>query len=164
VTRAATKPRLESTQRALPLLALIAGLAAVAAVRAAPEVLPPGLRACAQEKDDAQRLVCYDREMARYTVAPEQTFGLSAEKVRKTQHLEPAVTEPQSLSAKVTALAQRPYGQLVFTLDNGQVWVQQEAAESRIKIGDTITLKPGTFGSYFLASPSGRATRVKRVQ
>jgi hypothetical protein len=163
VTRAATRPP-GPARRARPLFALIAALAAVAGVHGAPEILPPGLRTCAQEKEDAARLACYDREMARYTVPPEETFGLSPEKVRTTQHLERMAAEPQSVSAKMTGLAQRPHGELVFTLDNGQVWVQQEAAESRIKVGDTITLKPGAFGSYFLYSPAGRATRVKRVQ
>ena len=148
----------------LPLFTLAATLGVATLARAAPEFLPPGLRACAQEKDDPQRLACYDREMAHYTVPPEQAFGLTPEKVRKTQHIESVAAEPQRLSATVTSLAQRPHGEIVFTLDNGQVWVQQEAADSRVKVGDVISIKPGSFGSYFLYSTSGRATRVKRVQ
>jgi hypothetical protein len=61
-------------------------------------------------------------------------------------------------------IAHRPHGELVFTLDNGQVWQQLLAGESRIEVGNTVTVKPGAMGSFFLYSPYGLATRVKRVQ
>jgi hypothetical protein len=157
MTTTGTTPRV-----ALPLMACIAALTASAAY-ATPEFLPPGMRVCQAMQDDGQRLACYDRELATYTVPPEKTFGLTSEKVRATQHLEAAVEAP-SVAAKVTAIARRTRGELVFTLDNGQVWVQQQAADSRIEVGNAVTVKPGTLGSYFLFAPSGQATRVKRVQ
>jgi hypothetical protein len=140
--------------------------ACLARAAAAAQTLPASLQACAQERDDSRRLRCYDREMARYVTAPEQTFGLSQQQVRKVQHLEQKDSgKPVSLTAKVVRLTQRRYGEFVVTLDNDQVWLQV-AGEGTVllNVGDTVTLKPGLLGSYFLITPAGSATRVKRAQ
>jgi hypothetical protein len=156
---------IKATLRLTPAHLFLACTAVLAAsgAYATPEFLPPGMRVCQQMKDDAERLACYDRELAAHTVAPEKTFGLNAEKTRETQKIKTAVEAP-SVAAKVTAITHRPHGELVYTLDNGQVWAQLLAAESRIEVGNTVSVKPGAMGSFFLYSPSGLATRVKRVQ
>ena len=55
-------------------------------------------------------------------------------------------------------------GQLVFTLDNQQVWIQTEV-KSRIQfaVGDVVHIEHGAMGSLWLAADKGRKTRVKRI-
>lgn len=149
-------------------------------VFAASSGLPDSLRACTRERDDAQRLACYDREMAQLagppvaspaaatapaatapaattpaaTTSADRTFGLSAEKPK-----------PQTLSSTVTSVNMRRDGRLVIALANGQVWVQGDAYEAfRVGVGDAITIKPGALGSLHLYAPSGLATRVTRAR
>ncbi len=142
-------------------------------VFAASSGLPDSLQACTRERDDARRLVCYDRETAQLAAPPvaaaattpaattpaattsaDRTFGLPAEKPK-----------PQTLSSTVTSVNLRSDGRLVIALANGQVWVQGDAYEAfRVGVGDAITIKPGALGSLHLYAPSGRATRVTRAR
>lgn len=143
------------------------------------------LRACTLEPDDARRLACYDREMARLTSAAttestdaapsttpepppapelsaEERFGLPEEEIRKKQK----VVEGEKLdrlTATITGISQRPHGELVMTLHNGQVWVQNETRTFDVRIGDAVTIKTAALGSFLMVTASGRSTRVSRV-
>jgi hypothetical protein len=52
------------------------------------------------------------------------------------------------------------------SLADGQVWSQVESddSRSRVKVGDTITIRKATLGSYLLIGPDRIAVRVKRVK
>jgi hypothetical protein len=68
------------------------------------------------------------------------------------------------LLAVVSAISNRPRGELVVTLDNGQVWVQIEPANYPLKPGDHVEIDVAALGSYVLWSPSNRrATKVTRI-
>lgn len=72
----------------------------------------------------------------------------------------------QQLTAKVTELDQQPHGELVLTLDNGQVWQQKRGDRGiRVKVGDEVTIRRASLGSFLLTSSavngSMRVTRVK---
>jgi hypothetical protein len=68
------------------------------------------------------------------------------------------------LLAIVSAVSNRPRGELVVTLDNGQVWVQLEPTNYPLKAGDHVEIDVGALGSYILWSPSNRrATKVTRI-
>ena len=67
------------------------------------------------------------------------------------------------LSGTVTALSKRPEGQLVITLDNGQVWAQKAVESFVVKAGDKVTIKTTFVGSY-LMTLRGQSTRVSRVK
>ena len=71
----------------------------------------------------------------------------------------------EELTAHVTAISFQPYGQFVITLDNDQVWAQKQT-DTKVKprVGESVTIKAGTFGSFILVTPSGRSTRVARVR
>jgi hypothetical protein len=74
-------------------------------------------------------------------------------------------TATQHITATVAHIAVRPRGELVMTLDNGQVWAQNEPlAYFPLKIGDTVEIRAAALGSYQLLAPSRRATKVTRVQ
>jgi hypothetical protein len=107
---------------------------------AADDELAERIAACTRERDDARRLACFDRAA------------------------EPQAPAPKRVSATVTAIDKRARGELVITLDNGQVWAQKEAgAYFPLKVGDPVAILAGTLGSFRLVA-GNRATAVTRVQ
>ena len=92
-------------------------------------------------------------------LTPEEKFGLRGDQLKeKTGAL-------SQLTATVTSISAKPRGELVVTLDNGQVW-EEIATGSTIKLkpGDPVTIEAGTLRSYFLVAPNGRSSRVSRVR
>jgi hypothetical protein len=77
----------------------------------------------------------------------------------------PAVTPPAALlPGKIVALGQSARGELIFTLDNQQVWIQSEVETGkRFNVGEMVHIEHGAMGSFWLAADRGRKTRVKRV-
>lgn len=96
-------------------------------------------------------------------LSPEEKFGVTGELKRAK---EPKPEEPalEQLVGKVKALRKAPSGEYVVTLENGQVWRQLTAATMMIKPGDQVTIKPRSMGSYWMTDPTGRGSRVKRIQ
>lgn len=137
--------------------------------------------ACATEKDDAQRLACFDAAVVRVKSQPaqpaeaaavaaapvltkEEKFGLRGDLKQEKAKQAPELAELESLTGKVTKLATKPYGELIVTLDNGQVWYEIKANSGiRVKVGDEVTVKSGALGSYTLVA-NGRSTKVTRVR
>ena len=76
-----------------------------------------------------------------------------------------AKVDEQELTARVTAVNGRRKGDYRIELDNGPIWAESARTGGEPpKVGDTITLKRGVLGSYFMSSGAGLALRVKRVQ
>jgi hypothetical protein len=71
-----------------------------------------------------------------------------------------------ALTAKVAEVAALPNGGLRVTLDNGQVWQQKTADRGmHIKVGDQVTIKHATLGSFLLTSDTVNGSmRVSRVK
>jgi outer membrane biosynthesis protein TonB len=197
------------TRKALILLA--AGLFSLQA--AADESVEDRLRACADEKDDAARLSCYDKasnppappaapvaekapEPARApepapkpepapeppsepapataTAAPAPApapaedpvaeFGMNPELEAKKPDDE-RKKELREISAQVVEVRKRTRGELVVTLDNGQVWTEKDAEPYlRVKVGDTIVIKRNRMGGYRLVGRGNRASAVTRIE
>lgn len=149
---------------------LIIGIPAASA-----QAVSPGLKQCITEADDARRLACFDTEVARLAKTPlpvhaaapvptpEEKFGAREEVAREAEkQAEPELTK---LEAVTTAISTRPRGELVVTLDNGQVWEQVPSGEAfSLKVGDKVTIKSGLLGSFALVGPRGRSMKVKRVK
>jgi hypothetical protein len=94
-------------------------------------------------------------------------FGMTPEILHKQQvqqGIRPAPSPPQSLSAKVAKIGAYGNGLLVVTLDNGQVWEQQETGDAQLAVGDAVKISRGMFGALWLDDASHRRTRVKRIQ
>jgi hypothetical protein len=71
----------------------------------------------------------------------------------------------KEITAVVTAVSFRVRGELMMTLDNGQVWAQNEAIEYfPVNVGDTVKIRSAALGSYTLATPAKRTTKVTRVR
>jgi hypothetical protein len=159
----------------LTLAAVLLAAAALESAFAAEDDLSKRIAACTREQDDTRRLACFDRAAAPKAAAERvdadqvdatQTFGVQGSELARSRGDSDTQQEsaPKRVTAKVTGLDKRPRGELVFTLDNGQVWAQKEAgAYFPIKVGDPVTILAGTLGSFRLVV-GNRATAVTRVR
>jgi hypothetical protein len=137
------------------------------------------VRACAAEAEDARRLACYDRAVGRSASAPAaaavvqpdappapspaEKFGYRGAIAREELDRRAAEGETlERLEATVAELTQQPRGQLIVTLDNGQVWVQKAPDALRLRVGDRVAIKSASFGSFLLVAPNNKTTRVVR--
>lgn len=183
-------------RRCASVLSALVLAAAVPVCPAAEPAMTERLAACSGERDDALRLACYDEVAQLATAARKQAAPTDASMNTKTPRSKPeskpesaedgfgvyggelarkrdaednkTATELKRLTATVTAVSQRPRGELLVTLDNGQVW-QQKKPQSYfpIRIGDEVTITSGALGSFHLAvygKMTGRSTQVTRMQ
>jgi hypothetical protein len=142
------------------------------------------LEACYQQPDGAPRLACFNREMQRRQAATAagaapatasaaatsgatvaDTVGLQGSALRKKLKEDGVNPEQvQPIVAKVVRMVPRPHAELAFVLDNGQTWEQLETLDSlNIKLQDTVTIKPGILGAFFLSTPRSQTIRVHRI-
>lgn len=93
-----------------------------------------------------------------------EDFGLTPY-AKRSLDPDSARSEPASLTARVTDVARGRDTRFVVTLDNGQVWRQVETlSQARVSVGDTVTIREASLGSYLLVTTSRIATRVRRVR
>jgi hypothetical protein len=90
----------------------------------------------------------------------EEDFGRS--KVRKAASAG-APPEIKSITAKVAAFGRSPNRRTQVTLDNGQVWEFQDDPDQLLSIGDSVTIKRATLGSFILQTPTKLSHRVSRI-
>ncbi|ACI98017.1 hypothetical protein [Rhodospirillum centenum] len=158
----------------------------LAAAPASAQPVPPvaAVLGCLDLPDGPERLACFNRTVpalraavppaassgavprvgavsAPPAAAPDQSFA--AEQLPRAT--EPGA-EPVRMTATVTEVGRDPStGRLLVTLDNGQVWMQREAAAIRLKTGMSVTVKPGLFGSYAMVPEDGATMmKVRRVR
>ena len=93
----------------------------------------------------------------------EEKFGYTEAMTRDDETKEPKLEE---ILATVTQLGTRGRGELVVTLDNGQVWAQKAAQSNfHLKTGDQVRIKAGALGAFLMSKVSSdRSTRVTRVR
>jgi hypothetical protein len=155
--------------------AALAGLLICQGARAA-EPLPEPLRTCMGIRNDTERLACYDAAVAHLesgTDAPsrENIFGASAASRAPAQR-PPATEETQApeedlrqISGKIVGKRVADGGMPVLTLDNDQVWRQQDADVSLLlEIGDSVTITRASLGTFRLTDKRGRSARFRRVR
>jgi len=137
------------------------------------------IRACAAETDVLQRLACYDRAAAQLlgapppaaaaadgarseSVSPDALFGTRNGALDRRKYS----AVPKEITARVSQIEmRRTTGVLVVTLDNEQVWMEdQPSAYYPLKIGDTVRIRAAALGSYMMFAPSKRTTRVTRIR
>jgi len=123
------------------------------------------MHTCAGELNDAKRLACYDREIGRASPGDNQDLGLTDEMLRQERRqagLKPAPA--RSVSGKVVTIARSPDGKFTVTLDNGQVWAQQEVLDFPVQAGDVVSVRRGALGVLWMTNGTRPIeTRVHRM-
>jgi len=163
--------------------ALIFALLLAPAARA--ESVPASVRACTLETDSLKRLICFDREVARYSDQPStgEPGGPPTRDLRSqptTPKVPPgppredrsdpadqpaapaAAAEPRHIAARIVSIENFPDA-LVVHLDNNQVWeqIQEASADVNLHTGDTVSIDR-ELGSFWLSGRNGVAIKVKR--
>jgi biotin carboxyl carrier protein len=88
----------------------------------------------------------------------EERFGARGE-ISPDRH-----QEIDELTGTVTEVGTKAHGELIVTLDNGQVWAEkQSGSKVKLKTGDTVKIERGAMGSYTLIA-NGRSSKVSRIR
>ncbi len=96
---------------------------------------------------------------------PIDLFGRSDREVRDLAIQRNTGEALTRIQAVVTAVRESATGRLTLSLDNGQVWTQSESQRFRIKVGDTVEIRRGKVGSYFVKRVgTNRSVRVRRSE
>ena len=134
------------------------------------------IEACAQHRDDASRLQCFDAVAKALRTEPPAKDAVAdrhiAEPMRSAPvekpREKPAAAPPhvsQPVTAHVVSVAKTSGGELRIELDNGQVWQENEHDPSlMLSAGDSVQIKPGALKSSILRSPVGVNAKVRRVR
>jgi hypothetical protein len=166
----------------------VAGAAFTASEAAPPPVDPGALAHCASMTVADERLACYDSlsrpksnpapvaPAAASTVAAPAAAAATAGSAAAaaaptadaksfglTRHPPPAEEGPQRIQAKVTRVDTDRLGNVHVSLDNGQAWIFN-APEALLRVGEPVTIKRGTIGSFLLTTASHHTYRVQRTQ
>ncbi len=128
------------------------------------EPVGDGLRRCARETDEQQRLACFDALASALPQIKTDQFGMTVGIAHKRDPTA-GFDKTEVLTGKINGLQEVANGQLIFTLDNGQLWIQTEPKPGmHFSVGEAIQVEQGAMGSLWLAADHHRKTRVKRVQ
>jgi len=151
----------------LQILALL--VLSVAAARSDADAVSDGLRHCAREGDEHQRLACFDALVKALPQIRSDQFGMSGAIERRRDPAGAATLAEdrahESLAGTIAGLRQTPGGQWVFTLDNGQQWIEAEPRPGQqFAVGERVQIEHGALGALWLKADHHRQTRVKRIQ
>ena len=92
-------------------------------------------------------------------------FGLS--KVQKERADGAASSPPaqiKSIIVRVTGFRKGPSGRPRVLFDNGQTWEYEEDGDYLLAIGDSVTIRRASLGSFLLVTPSKLVHRVRRIR
>jgi hypothetical protein len=129
------------------------------------EVLDDALRRCARESEPAQRLACFDAIVSTPPQVEADRFGMTADIERKRDPVAQQQAKDEVLSGKISGLRQGPQGELIFTLDNRQIWVQAEASSNvQFAVGEDVQIEHGAMSALWLVADKHRRVRVKRLR
>lgn len=138
---------------------------AIGAAQAGTEPVADGLRRCSRQTDERQRLACFDALVGALPQIRTDQFGMTAEIARKRAPAAAPNSERESLAGKITGLRQAPGGEWIFTLDNGQQWIQAEAQTNiHYSVGEAVQIEHGALSSLWLTADRHRKSRVRRIQ
>lgn len=142
-----------------------------------------GLEQCQQLKDPQQRLRCSEQLLQAYEAyfnkkglpllssketakgvdkyvkaQAKENFGMEQKK------LEEEKKEIETIAAVVEKIKKDPYGKLILTLNNQQIWKLTDKGP-RIKKGDSVEISRGALGSFYVKKVgTSRTARAKRIQ
>jgi hypothetical protein len=104
----------------------------------------------------AELPIASDTSKAKPLVSAAENFGQENKKSPKD-----LINQIQGKIVKVTKSA---YGEQIITLDNGQVWRQTDSVRLKLVEGQSVTIKRGALGSFFISKENAnKRIRAKRV-
>ncbi|MEQ1686988.1 MAG: hypothetical protein ABL874_00260 [Sphingopyxis sp.] len=146
---------------------------------------------CRTIAEPAERLACYDRQVGALetAVAARDIRVVDREQVREAQRGlfgislagigrifggggdddEDSADDNeviQQIEATLSAVANNGLGKWVYTLDNGQVWIQTDGTTSgrSPRVGQHVVIRRGLLGSFILTVEDRPGTRVRRLR
>jgi hypothetical protein len=79
----------------------------------------------------------------------EDQFGLAPAQVKKKAEPPAEPVAPESIESVLQELTRRRTGELIYTLENGQRWIQVEAeTDGKLAPGAVVTIRKASMGSY----------------
>jgi hypothetical protein len=90
----------------------------------------------------------------------EEDFGRSKVRMAASSGAPPEI---KSITSKVAAFGRSPNRRTQVTLDNGQIWEYQDDPDPLLSVGDSVTIKRATLGSFILLTPTKLSHRVSRI-
>jgi hypothetical protein len=152
---------MSGTGRPIALLLTLASLT----LQAATEPLAEGVRRCSAESDAQRRLACFDALASALPQIKADQFGMTAQVAHQRDPSVPSTPRKDDiLSGAISALREGSRGELIFTLDNGQIWGQaQPESHLSFNVGEAVQIEHGAMSSLWLAASHHRKTRVKRI-
>jgi biotin carboxyl carrier protein len=90
--------------------------------------------------------------------SPEDKFGARGD-LRPETH-----ATVDEITGTVTEVGTKPHGELIITLDNGQVWAELSPSKVKVKQGDTVKIESGALGSFRLVAANNRSSKVSRIR
>jgi hypothetical protein len=92
-------------------------------------------------------------------------FGLSkVQKERADGAASSSPAEIKSITARVTGFRKGPSGRPRVLFDNGQTWEYEEDGDYLLAVGDSVTIRRASLGSFLLVTPSKLVHRVRRIR
>jgi hypothetical protein len=114
------------------------------------------LKHCSKVTSNTDRLACYDKLSNSIERRAEQNFG---------QEYKQTVETPESIEARITEIQESSHNKKIVTLENGQIWKQNDTGRIFWKAGDLIIVERAMFGSFFMKPANGgKKMRVKRLK
>jgi hypothetical protein len=166
----------------------------VIAAASLPSVEAQDLRSCTTIDDAAARLACYDRVAGRTTsmtatpepapapesapasaavpvaaaaaaATAEKDFGLTPAAKKALEPEAAGDAKPEAIERAIAAVARDGQDRFVVTLDDGQVWAQNEGKSGVYpRTGENVTISRAAMGGYVLRSERFGSIRVRRVK
>ncbi|MFT4810429.1 MAG: hypothetical protein ACI9LX_003795 [Paraglaciecola sp.] len=69
------------------------------------------------------------------------------------------------IKANVIKIQKAPYGELIITLENGQVWRQTDSIRFRLSTDELVIIERGSLGSFFIGKEdTNKRIRAKRLK
>ena len=129
---------------------------------------------CADKADPTERLECYDlaftpianaQSLEALREKAKKEFGLNRTQLRERTPDRLRDLEPSQIEASVTSITDRPGGERLVRLDNGQVWLLTEgSSRGRLAAGDKVKVRNAALTTFMLVTPGGASLRARRLQ
>lgn len=136
--------------------------------------------ACRAIVSPEARLACYDKAAGAFTeaVAQKDVIVLDRQQVRATRRSlfgfslprlslfggdDDGRDDPVEIETKVGSLRSLGYGKWLIGLPDGASWQTTDSVQSKISVGEAITIKKGSLGGYFIRVDN-RSVRAGRVR